>query len=99
MKFKLLILLLFISSIHLQAESYVRVGNTFETTTTSSTSKETPYTYKDGKGNIYPIYITAKGRCFIIKTSQKTGKEYKQYLKEDIARQICLELHINYQEK
>lgn len=39
----------------------------------------TKYFYlKDG--NKYPIYATANGKCFVIKTSKKTGKEYKQYL-------------------
>jgi len=28
----------------------------------------------------YPVYVTSKGRFFIVKTSKKTGKQYKQYI-------------------
>lgn len=33
------------------------------------------------KGTIYPVYKSAKGSYFIIRTSKKTGTQYKQYLK------------------
>ena len=33
------------------------------------------------KGVIYPVYKSVKGSFFILRTSKKTNKEYKQYLK------------------
>jgi hypothetical protein len=35
----------------------------------------------------------------VIKVSGKTGKEYKYYLPEDIAREVCKEMGIEYKEK
>ena len=57
----------------------------------------TPYTWKDSKGNEYPIYISASGSCYVIKTSKKTGKEYKNYLSKEVSAEICKEL--NYKSK
>ena len=39
------------------------------------------YTTKDGK--TLPVYRGAKGGLFVIRTSQKTGNQYKQYVKEE----------------
>lgn len=33
------------------------------------------------KDVIYPVYKTEKGKFYILRTSKKTLKEYKQYLK------------------
>lgn len=38
----------------------------------------TPHTYKG-----YPVYQGAKGGYFVIRTSQQTGKQYKQYIKPE----------------
>ena len=46
----------------------------------------------------YPVYITGNGRCYILKTSQKTGKEYKQYLPVELAKDICKRLNREYKE-
>lgn len=35
-------------------------------------------TVKDGTR--YPVYLSATGRYYIVRTSKKTGKQYKQYL-------------------
>lgn len=43
-------------------------------------AKLTGKTYTDSKGVKYPVYESAKGKIFIIRTS-KTGKTYNQYLK------------------
>lgn len=58
----------------------------------SSNDTKTDYTYKDSKGNTYPIYLhkytkgdnIGKYTCYVIKTSQKTGKTYKYYLTDGI---------------
>lgn len=60
-------------------------GNNFtQVKTEKAESKETKtqYTYTDSKGNVYPVYLSSKGKTFIKKVSKKTGKEYKQYLPE-----------------
>lgn len=73
----------------------VRHGNTFvENTTSVNQDTQTKYTWQDKDGNIYPIYITKKCACYVIKVSKKTGKEYKYYLPKDIQETIRKELNI-----
>lgn len=84
------------------AQSFTRNGNTFTQISAKSNKKEatqTKFTWKDNKGKVYPIFITQNGRCFVNKVSAKTNKEYKYYLKEDLAREICKALNITYKEK
>ena len=52
------------------AQTYKQEGNTFSSvkTTKTVTPDKTPYTWKDSKGNEYPIYISSTGSCFVIKT-------------------------------
>ena len=85
-------IMLFSLSLGVQAQSAVKSGNTFTQVSNKggkSSGKETKtqYTYKDSKGNVYPVYLSASGKAFIKKVSKKTGKEYKQYLPE-IGKQI-----------
>ena len=74
----------------------VRHGNTFvvENTTSVNQDTKTQFTWQDKDGNIYPIYITKKGACYILRISKKTGKEYKYYLPKDIQETIKKELNI-----
>jgi len=79
-------------NVGVQAQNVVKSGNTFTQVSNKggkSGGKETKtqYTFKDSKGNIYPVYLSASGKAFIKKISKKTGKEYKQYLPE-IGKQI-----------
>lgn len=70
-----------------------REGDTFKVERTSKASDtQTKYTWEDKEGNKYPIYITKKGACYILRTSKKTGKEYKYYLPKDIQETIKKEL-------
>lgn len=73
-----------------QAQNVIRNGNVF---TQQSKQKaeitKTKYVYVDKDGVKYPIYLSSKGKAFIIKVSKKTGKEYRQYLPE-ITKQISL---------
>lgn len=72
-----------------QAQNVVRNGNTFTQQSKPKTeAKVTQYMYIDRDGVKYPIYLSSKGKAFIIKTSKKTGKQYRQYLPE-ITRQIA----------
>lgn len=70
-----------------QAQNVVRKGATFEQISNKNEATKTQYTYKDRNGVSYPIYISSKGKCFIIKKSKKSGKQYRQYLPE-ITRQL-----------
>lgn len=83
------------------AQSYTRQGDNFTqvSTKTSGNAAKTKFTWADSKGKSYSIFVTSTGRCYVNKVSSKTGKEYKYYLKEDIAREICKELGIIYKEK
>lgn len=69
------------------AQSVTRNGNTFYQESNSNkiekdTATLTGYYYQTADGTKYPIYISSKGKCFILRTSSKTGKQYKQYLPE-----------------
>lgn len=56
-------------------------GNYYATTTEQTeTAKNTGKTYTTAKGEVYSVYISAKGKLFVIRTS-KNGNQYKQYLK------------------
>ena len=73
----------------------VRYGDTFlvETAPVNQDTK-TKYTWQDKDGNIYPIYITKKCACYVIRVSEKTGKEYKYYLPKEVRDAILKELII-----
>lgn len=95
------LLIVFSISLDAQAQSFTRSGNNFEQVSTrnsSSSATKTKFTWTDSKNNTYPIYITKTGRCFVNKVSSKSEKEYKYYLSEEIARAICKELNVTYQE-
>lgn len=101
---RLLALLLLVLAMGLaaNAQTYTRSGNTFASIKNIKAKAEpvkTKFTWKDSKGKEYPVYISAKGSCFVIKTSSKTGKEYKNYLGPEISQQICKELNIKYNGK
>ena len=53
--------------------------------------EKTGFTWKDSKGDEYPVYIAHTGSCFIIRTS-KSGDEYRAYLGEEVSKQIRKEL-------
>lgn len=63
-------------------------GNTFIVEQTTKNDTQTPYFWQDKKGTKYPIFISKRGACYIVKISKKTGKEYKHYLPKEIQNQI-----------
>lgn len=85
-----LILALFPFSFQPISAQIIQEGNTFksEKTVSKAEDEKTQYIWEDSKGNKYPIYKTKKGACYVIKTSKKTGKEYKQYLPKEIREKI-----------
>lgn len=82
--------------------TYKQEGNTFSSvkvTKSTVTPEKTQFTWKDSKDKEYPIYISSTGSCFVIKTSSKTGKEYRQYLGPEISEAICKQLGRKYTTK
>ncbi|MCR5270578.1 MAG: hypothetical protein K6D91_06125 [Prevotella sp.] len=68
-----------------------RQGNTFIEVSNKQAKGEdikTPYTYKAKDGKIYPIFRSKNGKYYIIRTSKKSGKEYKQYLPQ-VTEALC----------
>ena len=100
---RLLTLLLLVLAMGLtaNAQTYTRSGNTFISSTGERKAEptKTKFTWKDSKGNEYPVYISSNGSCFIIRISKKTGKEYRSYLGPEVSAQICKELNIEYKSK
>lgn len=78
------ITLAFVFALSTNAQKYQRTGNTFvELSDSSKKQKSEPqktvYTYVKN-GVSYPVYVSKNGKYFIIRTSKKTGKPYRQYL-------------------
>lgn len=55
-------------------------GNFVAIPTPSVQSKPSGKKYTDTQGKQFEVYITGTGKLFVVKTSKKTGKEYKMYL-------------------
>ena len=66
---------------------------------TKSEPIATGCTWVDSKGNQYPVFMSESGSCFVIKTSKKTGKEYKNYLGKDVSKAICKKIGKEYKGK
>lgn len=68
---------------------HFRVGNNFVQVDSAYANRplKTKYTWEI-KGIKYPIYMSSKGKVYIIKKSKSTGKEYKYYLPEEVATTI-----------
>ena len=100
-KFIVIIAALAAFSVTSYSQDVVRNGKTFEQVKKSSvkTEEKTGFIYKDSKGNTYDIFIGKYGSCYIKKISKKTGNEYKQYLGEEISRQVCQSLGREYTSK
>ena len=93
---KLIICLLFAVFCIVSKAEVTRNGDTFKVEQSSRTSQgeKTKYTWEDKDGNKYPIFITKKGACYVLRTSKKTAKEYKYYLPKDVQATIKKELGI-----
>jgi uncharacterized protein YpmB len=73
-----------------QTQKYQINGNNIVAVSQTKAKKEaqkTSYTYTI-KGKIYEVYKGAKGSYYIIRTSAKTGKEYKYYLPKDVQQML-----------
>lgn len=102
MKKLLIMLVLLCVGLTSNAQSYTREGNTFISSKRERVKAKpvkTKFTWKDSKGNEYPVYISSKGSCFVIKGKDKNGKDKRTYLGPEISQQICKELGIEYKSK
>ena len=80
------------------SQEYKRNGKEFSVIAkekTATSDNPTGYTWKDTKGNVYDIFISSRGSCFVYKTSKKTGNIYKQYLPKEVSAEIAKELGIS----
>lgn len=83
-------------------KSFKCENNTYSSTgrlKSNSTAINTGFNWTDSKGISYTIYMSASGSCYVIKTSKKTGKEYKSYLGSEISQDICKKLCREYKGK
>ena len=86
-----------------QDHNFTQEGKTFvqgarKASSRASKDQATSYTWRDSKGVEYPIFLHTYERgekagrttCYVLKTSAKTGKEYKYYIPdgEAIASEI-----------
>lgn len=83
---KLTLLILIMSTLLVSKAQNAILTKDGNYTSVSMSNKKTPVntgkTYTDvDKGIVYPIYITDKGKLFIIKESVKSKKKYRSYLK------------------
>lgn len=74
----------------IEAQNVKREGKVFVQVSTGlkKGAKKTEYTYKAKDGKTYPIWLSANGKAYIVRTSKKTGKQYKQYLPE-VTKQLA----------
>ena len=93
MKKIILCILLALFSINIHAE-VKREGDTFKVEqTVKEKDTVTKYTWIDKDGISYPVFITKKGSCYVIRTSKKSGKEYKYYLPKSVQEIINSEIN------
>lgn len=84
----------------ISAQNYTREGNTFISSTGERTRTDntitTEFKVKESDGKEYVVYCSkSTGSCFIKKIS-RNGKEYRKYLGEDVSKQICSAINIEY---
>lgn len=73
----------------------VREGNIITTTkTTSVNDKPIDILYQDKQGKQHTIYQSKNNSFYIMKTSKKTGKEYKYYLPKELQESLRKELKL-----
>lgn len=78
----LALLLMLSSTMKAQNAKITKDGNYISIPSNKKSASLTGKTFTDVDKNIsYPVYVTDKGKLFIIKKSKKTGKEYRFYLK------------------
>lgn len=80
----------------------VREGNTFSVekpTVEKKADEKTAFTYKNNRGEVFPIYISSKGSCYIWVIDKNTRDKRKQYLGSEMSQEICKALNREYNGK
>lgn len=75
------VLISLLSTVAVSAQVYKKVGDEYVRVDTVKTKAVDTGSIIKIKRVIYPVYRSPKGKFYIIRTSEKTGKEYKQYIK------------------
>lgn len=96
MKKLIIMLLLAVMSLNVCTQTYTVKGNTYTSIKKSSRveGKKTPYFYTCPDGVDRPVYIRTDGRCYCLRVSGTTGKEYKYFIPEDVAKDIAKKCNI-----
>lgn len=81
---KLLLTAIFALSVWGASAQNFKASDFKSTAKTEQVKEETTYTYTDNKGETYKVYKSKNGAFFILRTSKKTGKEYRYYLPKDV---------------
>lgn len=55
-------------------------GNFRQVSPSAAPGKVTGRTFTTSKGEVLQVLESSKGRLYVVRTSKKSGKEYKQYL-------------------
>jgi len=81
-----IVLILLLAFIGAMGQSIVKRNNLGQFQTVSSRPDSLNYSptnekFVDSKGTIYTVYRTKNGKYFVLRTSKKTGKQYREYLK------------------
>lgn len=88
---KIILAIAMLLTIGVQAQTRHQInGNNIVAVSQAKQKKEaqkTSYTYTI-KGKTYEVYKGAKGSYYIIRTSAKTGKDYKYYLPKDVQQML-----------
>lgn len=84
-KTAIIIALIFSSFVGISQTKIVRDANgnfvTQKAPKKASEDKPTGQTFTTSKGEEFPVYVSEKGKYYVIRTSKETGNQYKQYLK------------------
>lgn len=78
----LVITLAFVFSLSSHSQNVVKRGNVFVNVDSASArqeAKKTDYSYQKND-SVWPIYLSSKGKAFIVRYSKRTKKAYRQYL-------------------
>ena len=88
---KIIIAIALLLTIGAQAQTRHQInGNNIVAVSQAKAKKEaqkTSYTYTI-KGKTYEVFQGAKGSYYIIRTSAKTGKQYRYYLPKDVQQML-----------
>jgi len=84
-KTTIIIALILASFVGFSQTKIVRDANgnfvTQKATKKASEDKPTGQTFTTSKGEEFPVYVSERGKYYVLRTSKETGNQYKQYLK------------------